>query len=100
MLNTIYTIDKIKDIVKPIADKYNVQSIYLFGSYARGEANENSDLDFLVFGGDKFKLTNIFSLAEDLRSAFQCRVDVFEISEINTDSDFYSTIMNERLNVA
>ena len=100
MSNTIYTIEKIKDIVKPIANKYNVQSIYLFGSYARGDANENSDLDFLVFGGDKFKLTNIFALAEDLRMAFQRQVDVFEISEINIDSDFYSTIMNERLNVA
>lgn len=100
MLNTIYTIEKIKDTVKPIADKYNVQSIYLFGSYARGDANENSDLDFLVFGGNKFKLTNIFALAEDLRIAFQKHVDVFEISEINIDSEFYSTIMNERLNVA
>lgn len=100
MSNTIYTLEKIKDIVTPIANKYNVQSIYLFGSYARGEATENSDLDFLVFGGDKFNLTNIFALAEDLRMAFQRQVDVFEISEINTDSDFYSTIMNERLNVA
>lgn len=100
MTNAIYSIEKIKDIVKPIADKYNVQSIYLFGSYARGDANENSDLDFLVFGGDNFKLTNIFSLAEDLRAAFQRQVDVFEISEINTNSTFYSTIMNERLSVA
>ena len=97
MSNTIYTIDKIKDVVKPIANKYNVQSIYLFGSYARGDANENSDLDFLVFGGDKFKLTNIFALAEELRIAFQRQVDVFEISEINSDSDFYSTIMNVKL---
>ena len=58
----IYTIDKIKDVVKPIAKKYGVESIYLFGSYARGEADENSDLDFLVFGGGNFKLTNIFAL--------------------------------------
>ena len=65
MSDTIYTIEKIKDIVKPIANKYNVQSIYLFGSYARGDANENSDLDFLVFGGNNFKLTNIFALAEE-----------------------------------
>lgn len=100
MANAVYTIEKIKEIVKPIAEKYNVQSICLFGSYARGEANENSDLDFLVFGGDKFKLTNIFALAEDLRMAFQRQVDVFEITEINTNSDFYATIMNERLNVA
>ena len=100
MSDAIYTIDKIKDIVKPIADKYNVESIYLFGSHARGEANENSDLDFLVFGGDSFKVTDIFALGEDLRMAFQRQVDVFEISEINIDSTFYSTIMRERLNVA
>lgn len=100
MSDAIYTIDKIKDIVKPIADKYNVESIYLFGSYVRGEANENSDLDFLVFGGDSFKVTDIFALGEDLRMAFQRQVDVFEISEINIDSTFYSTIMRERLNVA
>lgn len=100
MPDTIYTIEEIKDAVIPIANKYNVHSIYLFGSYARGEANENSDLDFLVFGGENFKLTNIFALAEDLRLVFQKQIDVFEISEINIDSDFYSTIMNERLNVA
>lgn len=100
MSDTVYTIKKIKDVVAPIANKYNVESIYLFGSYARGEADENSDLDFLVFGGDNFKLTNIFALAEDLRMAFQKQVDVFEISEINDDSDFYLNIMNERLYVA
>ena len=100
MDNITYTIEKIKDIAAPIANKYKVESIYLFGSYARGEATENSDLDFLVFGGADFKLTDIFALAEDLRAAFQRQVDVFEISEINTNSDFYANIMNERLYVA
>ncbi len=100
MHNSVYTIENIKNIVKPIAAKYNVEAIYLFGSYARGEATADSDLDFLVFGGADFKLTNIFALAEELRFAFQKPVDVFEIHEVNTDSSFYSTIMKERLNVA
>ena len=100
MVNTIYTLENIRDIVNPIANKYKVESIYLFGSYARGDADKSSDLDFLVFGGENFKLTNIFALAEELRKAFKIPVDVFEISEINTDSDFYSNIMNERLNIA
>ncbi|MBD5537623.1 MAG: hypothetical protein HDQ99_18600 [Lachnospiraceae bacterium] len=38
-------------LIKPIAQKYKVKELYLFGSYARGEANEISDLDFLVYGG-------------------------------------------------
>lgn len=100
MDNIIFTIHDIKALVKPIAQKYKVREIYLFGSYARGEADENSDLDFLVFGGENFKLTMIFSLAEELREVLKKDVDVFEINEINRDSDFYYTIMRERLLVA
>lgn len=44
-------------------EKYHVKEIYLFGSYARCEADAQSDLDFLIFGGDGFLLTEIlFSL--------------------------------------
>ena len=94
MSNEVFTIDRIKEIVKPIALKY------LFGSYARNEATTESDLDFLVFGGKDFKLTMIFSLAEELREAFQKEVDVFEIHEVNRESTFFDTIMRERLLVA
>ncbi|MCI9369119.1 MAG: nucleotidyltransferase domain-containing protein [Lachnospiraceae bacterium] len=100
MNKTIFTIKDIVNLVKPIAEKYKVKEIYLFGSYARGEATESSDLDFLVFGGKNFKLTMIFSLAEDLREILKKDVDVFEITEINKNSDFYHTIMKERLLVS
>lgn len=100
MNNNVFTIKVIENLVKPIAEKYKVEEIYLFGSYARGEANESSDLDFLVYGGEDFKLTMIFSLAEELREVLKKNVDVFEINEINKDSDFYNTIMKERLQVA
>lgn len=100
MNGNIFTIKDIADLVKPIVEKYGVKEIYLFGSYARGEANEDSDLDFLVFGGENFKLTMIFALAEELREILKKDVDVFEINEINKDSEFYNTIMRERLLVA
>lgn len=100
MSNHIFTIKDIVSLVEPIAKKYRVKEIYLFGSYARGEADGDSDLDFLVFGGENFKLTMIFALAEELREVLKKDVDVFEINEINKDSDFYNTIMKERLLVA
>ena len=100
MSEAVLSLNRIKEIVKPIASKYQVKEIYLFGSYARGEATDESDLDFLVFGGENFKLTMIFSLAEELREAFQKNVDVFEIHEVNQRSVFYDTIMKERLLVA
>ncbi len=100
MNNEIFTIENIINLVKPIAEKYHVESVYLFGSYARGDANTDSDLDFLVYGGEGFKLTMILAFAEELREALNKNVDVFEIHEINADSDFYNTIMKERLLVA
>ena len=36
----VYTIDQIKDKIYPVAEKYDLSKVYLFGSYARGEADE------------------------------------------------------------
>lgn len=100
MHKDIFTIPDIAKLVKPVAKKYGVEKLYLFGSYARGEANAGSDLDFLVFGGESFKLTTIFAFAEELRDVLKKDVDVFEINEINRDSDFYRALMKERLLIA
>lgn len=96
----VHTLDNIISLAKPVAEKYHVQEMYLFGSYARGEAKEDSDLDFLVYGGDDFRLTMIYALAEELREILGKDVDVFEIPELNTDSGFFNIVMKERLRVA
>ena len=44
----IYTIDEISSRIRPVAEKYHLKAVYLFGSYARGEAREDSDIDLLV----------------------------------------------------
>lgn len=46
--NKIYTIEEIKNIIVPIAEKYGVSKVWLFGSYARGEADETSDVDLRI----------------------------------------------------
>ena len=65
MEGSVITLENITALVKPLTKKYHVKEIYLFGSYARGEADENSDLDFLVFGGEGFKLTSILALGDE-----------------------------------
>lgn len=44
----VYKIDEIAERVRPIAERYKIPKVYLFGSYARGEATEESDVDLLV----------------------------------------------------
>jgi len=47
-MSVIYTIDELRERIVPVALKYNLPAVYLFGSYARGEATEHSDVDILV----------------------------------------------------
>ncbi len=47
----LYTLEEIREKVKPIAAAYGVERVYLFGSYARGEATAESDLDFRIDKG-------------------------------------------------
>lgn len=42
-----YTIEEIKDKIIPIAKKHGISRMCLFGSYARGEANDDSDVEIL-----------------------------------------------------
>ena len=44
----IYAVDEIARIVRPIAQRYGLRSVYLFCSYARGAATEDSDIDLLI----------------------------------------------------
>ena len=42
-----YSIEYIRDVITPIAKQYKIKRVYLFGSYARGDYNEHSDVDFI-----------------------------------------------------
>ena len=46
------TIEEIKERVRPICEHYKIKRMWLFGSYARGEADEKSDVDLCIEGGD------------------------------------------------
>lgn len=76
MTERIYTVDEIRDIVVPIAKRHRVTKMYLFGSYARGEADGTSDIDLRI---DAENLTNLFvlgSLYDELENALKKSLDL------------------------
>ncbi len=99
MNEAILTLEEIKTALVPIAKKYRVDSILLFGSYARGTARTQSDVDLVIFGSVAFHPTDIFAMSEEIRAALGKRADVYEIREINPRTPFYDTIFREGIYV-
>ena len=100
-----YSIDEIRQRVAPIVQKYHIPAIYLFGSYARGEATEESDIDFLV-DTTGTSLTSLLRLGElycDLEEAFSKSIDLITIrammqnSDAESDLSFRETVLKERV---
>ena len=72
-----YTVEEITRRVAPVAQKYGLAAVYLFGSYARGEATAESDVDLLVdLSGSVIRGLNFVTLYHDLEAALGIRIDV------------------------
>ena len=89
------SINEIKEYVNPIARKYPIDKVILFGSYARGNANESSDVDLAIDSAGKLYNRKIFALGGELLSVFPVRVDVYDILELNEQSPLYKSVQNE-----
>ena len=94
MNNTIYDINEIKQIVTPVAKDYGVDSLYLFGSYAKGTATCDSDIDLRV---DKGAVRGIqfASLMLSLEEALGKRIDL--VTSASLDSVFLDAIKKEEI---
>jgi predicted nucleotidyltransferase len=80
-----HSIDELKSIVTPVAERYGVGKIYLFGSVARGDYDDNSDYDFCIELG---KIRDLFELSEffqDLRDAVGSEIDLVDIRAVNPE---------------
>lgn len=72
----VYTLDEIREIAVPIAKRHQLRQLSLFGSYARGEATAQSDLDFRADVPDGFGMFQMSALQDDLENAFHKQIDV------------------------
>ena len=75
-MGKIYTIDEITAAVKPIAEKYGIDKVWLFGSYARGEATEKSDVDLLISYQNLIGMFALGGVYSDMEDAFNKPVDI------------------------
>ena len=91
------SVEELKLIVKPVAEKYGVDRIYLFGSMARGDDDENSDYDFCIESENIRSLLDLSRLLQEFRKAIGCEVDIVEKGAL--DGKFLDTVMNEGIEI-
>ena len=84
LLSRDEVIQKIKSIKKELVSSYCVDKLYLFGSFAKGNNTEKSDLDFVVIFNEslinKEKNDMIKKVKEYLKNEFDCDVDLLDFS--------------------
>ena len=90
------TIEEIKAAVTKVGKRYGIKSAYLFGSYARGEAVEDSDVDIIIDRGEIDGLIELSGFRLDLmRELNGNEVDVVTIGGVRPR--FLDLIKNDRI---
>lgn len=93
----IVDIDYIKKKCSSVLEKYGAEYCYLFGSYAKGSANEKSDVDLLI--SVDIKGIKFFGLVEELRVALHKKVDALDINQLNNNTDLVKEILKDGVKI-
>ena len=76
-------INTIRQNFMPVANKYGLRRAYLFGSYAKGQADEDSDVDILIEKGRPLSLLMLSGMLQDAQEALDLPVDLVTTSGID-----------------
>jgi predicted nucleotidyltransferase len=89
-----YTLPEIKAVVSDLAKAYGAQRVYLFGSYARGDMTENSDLDLRIDKGT-IRGLELAGLLLDLEDSLGMHVDLIPTGSL--DAQFLDDIKQDEV---
>ncbi|WP_051276441.1 nucleotidyltransferase family protein [Desulfovirgula thermocuniculi] len=89
-------IERIRDLAVPVLQRHGIVKAFLFGSFARGEQTERSDVDILIeyAPGVRKSLLTRAKIIQELREVFQRNVDV--VTEGSLSPHFRENVLRER----
>lgn len=93
----IISIDTIREVYLRVLPKYSVSYCYLFGSYAKGNAKNDSDIDLLIHTestGLKF-----YELVEELREELKKKVDILNQHQIVNNFNLTNEILQDGIKI-
>ena len=97
MNNKIYSIDEIKKRFEKVARKYEINEAYLFGSYARGDATRESDVDFYINKG-KIRGWDLYGFYDEVENVMNKKVD-FITTATALDGEFEAEMRKDLVKI-
>lgn len=85
MSDEIYTIEQLKTMLIPVFRLHGVKRAVLFGSYGKGQAGKDSDIDLLV--DSSLRGLHFVGLIEDVRSTVNKDIDLLDVSHVEENSE-------------
>ena len=93
----ILTTEEIREACGEIMKDYAVQYCYLFGSYAKGKANERSDVDLLV--SSEATGLRFYELAEKLRDKLKKKIDLLDVKQLSGNSELLDEVLKDGIRI-
>ncbi|OON98994.1 MAG: hypothetical protein ATN35_02600 [Epulopiscium sp. Nele67-Bin004] len=90
----VYTLNQIQSMTIPVFKANGIVKAIIFGSYAKGIATEDSDIDICIDSQGKLKGLDFIGLSEDIRKKLQKEVDLIDITHIDNNSKVEQEIKN------
>jgi len=88
---------RIVELSVPILKRYRISFAYLFGSYARKEMKESSDIDLLVSPlGDGL---TYFALAEELRESLHKKIDLLDTKQLQGNESLLNNVLKDGVRI-
>ncbi len=75
-------LEKMKEKIKPVAKKYNLAYVWIFGSYAKKKQKRDSDVDIIVRTEDVLGGFKIVEVKFALEEALEKQVDIITTGSI------------------
>ncbi|MBE6524573.1 MAG: nucleotidyltransferase domain-containing protein [Thermoplasmata archaeon] len=92
------TIEDLGKVIAPIAAKYNITKVYLFGSRARGDCTSDSDYDFIIEVTPEYRWDDHMGFIDSVSKVLNSNVDVITRRSL-TDDNFSKDALREMIYV-